>query len=215
MPTLTLLSHLGVGAMPGSKAVDGFSAALLVQRRKEAGKTQQQLADATGLPRQMVTRLESGKGPGPSGETLDKLANALGVPAATLLEAQSAQPDLRQLRSRARLTQDDVATQLQRGRSWYAMLELGRIQEMPEVIAGQLARLFGTDIGTVNAAHQAAVSSVAARPATSLTLTAHETAALARLLETLPPGPDRDLLTARLRRDDRGGPGPADTARDA
>jgi len=189
--------------MPGSKAVDGFSAALLAQQRKDAGKTQKQVAEAAGLPRQMVTRLESGKGPGPSAETLGKLAQALGIPVAALLEPAPPQADLRQLRSRAQLTQDDVAAALGRGRSWYGMLETGRIQDLPEAVASDLAHLFGTAIGSVTAAHQAAVTRVGAQPALRLTLSVEEVAALRRLVETAPPGPDKDLLTARLGRTDR------------
>lgn len=47
--------------------------------RKEADMTQEELAEKTGLPQSHISRLESAKH-SPSRATLEKIANALGVP---------------------------------------------------------------------------------------------------------------------------------------
>jgi transcriptional regulator with XRE-family HTH domain len=57
----------------------------LRQYRKQRGLTQQELADLAGLTQGAVTNLERGVNPRPSGETVKKLAHALGITADQLM----------------------------------------------------------------------------------------------------------------------------------
>lgn len=55
--------------------------------RMKKGWSQKALCDASGLPQPHLSRLENGKVPSPDLSTLNKLAQALGVPLAQVLTA--------------------------------------------------------------------------------------------------------------------------------
>jgi transcriptional regulator with XRE-family HTH domain len=71
--------------MPKHKLPPLTLAGRLKALRAERGLTQQQLADAAGLSQQTVGHLESGRRHRPTGDTLVRLAEALGIPPALLL----------------------------------------------------------------------------------------------------------------------------------
>jgi DNA-binding XRE family transcriptional regulator len=64
-----------------SKWID-FVSRRIAEARSEAGLTQAELAEKSGLPQSHISRLESGKH-SPSHATLQKIAGALGLPAST------------------------------------------------------------------------------------------------------------------------------------
>ncbi len=196
-----------------SRNVPDFSAARLREHRIQRGLTQAQLAEAAGVPRQMITRLENASGAGPSRTTLTKIAAVLGIRPAELLDltssgADTPVPGLADLRALAGVTQNQAAQQLGRPRSWYAMLETGRIVDFPHRLAQQLAQMLGTTIAAVEASHRCDVERASeTAPTLTIRFTPAEAGALATHLASADRvgglGEHRDLLIAvaeRLRR---------------
>ena len=137
---------------PRVRGSPGFSPQQLTAARQQAGLTQAALARATGASRSDIAKYEAGQA-SPQPRRLAAIADAVKVPAASLLEPPPGGPGLAHLRAAAGLTQADLAGRAGIGLSRYELAELGQRPLSGDDIA-RLAAATGTPARQVQAAHR-------------------------------------------------------------
>jgi transcriptional regulator with XRE-family HTH domain len=131
-------------------AAAGFDPARLRQARTNAGLSQRELAKRAGIDQTTIAKYEAGDR-APFVERLAALAQALGVPPATLTAPSTG--TLAELRAAAGLTQQAAATRAGLVRTTYATIERGEVATLDAETAKRLAAALSTTPAAVTAAH--------------------------------------------------------------
>ncbi|TSD93469.1 helix-turn-helix transcriptional regulator [Gordonia rubripertincta] len=126
----------------------GFSPAILRRHLQRTGYTLEEVADQIGLSRQAVSAWLAGRA-SPSPQSLAKVALLLDVTPADLTPGVRADAlGLRDLRTRAGLSQSEVAHALELRQSLLSDIERGR-RDVDAGIATDLAKQYGATIEDV------------------------------------------------------------------
>lgn len=194
-----LASRSSLSYRPGVGVVVGrFSSSRLRAAYGSQKLSWDDLAKATGEDRVLLLHWAAGRRK-PRLEQLQKLARALGLREADLLDPPPANPTLAELRRESGLTQGAFAERLDIPRSTYAAFESGREQTVSDAQAEDLltriARQLDCDVETVKAALDRTIEAQSSEAQSSRTVMAEPTLTQRRHAALRSPLPD-DLQRA-------------------
>jgi transcriptional regulator with XRE-family HTH domain len=137
----------------GRQGMPRFDRDRLRRLRRDAGRTQAQLAAAAELHEVALAAYETGQRV-PQVDSVAALARALGVsPLALTDRGEHEDLTLAHLRHAAGLSQEETATRAGMIRTRYSSLERGETATLTGEVAAELARVFATSVDEVRTAH--------------------------------------------------------------